>query len=204
MAAPAVLLTLLLLSAASALFVDQIASFVGSLEGTGTLTYTYIGGTNPVTSITFELPAELGGVIIPDAPAGFGSVRVDNNRWVVDVRLNPGESLRINYHLARYLEPGGKTYMAVATTESGETLTTQGSIQVPATGILRILVMIQAATFPVGSLLTEISQPIGVLIWSLIGVAAMALAGETRSAQDLAKETAKKAEESAKKTSKTT
>jgi len=121
-----------------AIFPTQIANGISFLCKCTPPTYPNPEGAEPVTSITFTLPSDVGNAIVWDGvSAGFTSLPSGNTLTVSGGTLPPGQTLTVMYHFTRYVSPGVRTFPVVATTAGGQTSNWTGTLSITESLLLR-------------------------------------------------------------------
>lgn len=128
-------------------FSAWLVEIVSTWAGWGSFTYTYLTGDETIISITYALPLDLAEVMIHEQVAGW-VVNLDGNILsLTGGPLNPGESVTVDYRLARYIRGGARTASVTAMLSGGETFTTESTLQVPEIFLLNFFRLIHLYRF---------------------------------------------------------
>ena len=123
-----------------ALFTGIISPFIGPLEYTGQLTFSYIEGDTPIVKVVFQFNEEIGDrLIVVNAPSPWSWTKGGNSLSMTSGGLAPGDSLVVAVSFNRYVPPGERPFTAVGTTSGGESSTALGTLVVTEMLLLRIL-----------------------------------------------------------------
>lgn len=137
------LLVLGTLLTASAFTADILAPYIGPLEYKGSMGYTYVEGTNPITRITIDSTvAEK--LIVLNPPAGWTYTLTDNILELEGGSLNPGESVTLPVSLGGYIPPDDYPVTSTGYTSGGEAVQASGSLVVSTMVILYALDTVSA------------------------------------------------------------
>jgi len=121
---------------------DQLVYYASTFEGRGTLSYSYMIGEEAVTSIVATLPEDLSEAMVIEDANGWTASLDGNILSLSSGSLTSGESVHIAYRLSRYIPSGVRIYDIEATTETGSTFTTEGSVAIPEMFPMRTLGLI--------------------------------------------------------------
>jgi UDP-2,3-diacylglucosamine pyrophosphatase LpxH len=133
-------LVLLALLSTVALLVNVIAPYIGPLEYTGHLTFSYTEGENPIVNVVFQFNEEIGeSLIVVNAPSPWSWAQGGNILSMSGGSLAPGDSLVVAVSFNRYVPPGDRPFTAVGTTSGGESSTALGVLVVTEMILLKIL-----------------------------------------------------------------
>jgi len=142
--APLGLVVLFAILVALSAFTEHASYWVGFIDGRGTISHAYLVGTEPIASVILELPPDMvGSIAMLTVTPGWNVALEGNTMSVTGGLLYPGQSLTIEYHLTKYVEPGSKQLTAVSYFVSGSTAVTQGIVDVRESIILKILFYVE-------------------------------------------------------------
>ncbi|MFA5364768.1 MAG: hypothetical protein WC325_06250 [Candidatus Bathyarchaeia archaeon] len=116
-----------------------LVDLASSLSGEGTITYSYLQGTNEIVSITYNLPQDVAESITPKQVAGWTANLAGNSLSLTGGTLSPGQSVTVNFGLTEYIASGTRTVTTTSTTSTGATFTTESALQVPEAVLLGLM-----------------------------------------------------------------
>jgi hypothetical protein len=126
------------------------------LGGTGTLSFTYASGTSPITSITLQVPQDLVGIMIIDAPpSGWSLSQTGNTIRLTGGSLSPGGSLSATCTFSKYVAAGTRPMPVTALTLNGESISGVGGVVVQNMWIVYLITLLSDFKLPllIGSIL---------------------------------------------------
>ena len=137
-------------------------------EGRGQLVFDYTSGTSPITSVVFHLPSGLTSAMTIDSTTNsFASTLQGDVLMLSGGSLSPGQSLLVQFHLTRFVQPAAQHFNDTAMDSSGAVIaTSSGTMGVT----LLVLLNIEAAALQILNFFTSYQIPI--LALGGIGVAA--------------------------------
>lgn len=121
------------------LFAGTLVELVSNLTVKVTLTYSYLEGTDPIVSITYNLPQEIADALVPKQPSGWTVNLAGNVLSLTGGTLSPGESVTVDCQLSKYVSGGTRTVTATSTTSTGATNTYQTGLTIPEAFLLGLM-----------------------------------------------------------------
>ena len=134
---PVALLAILTLMA---FFADPLGALIGPLEYTGSLSYTYVEGDNPIVKVVFQFDDEIGKqLIVTNAPPQWSWMQGGNILSMSGGSLQPGDTLVVQISFREFVPPGEKPFQATGITSAGEESIALGVLVVSLMVLLQVL-----------------------------------------------------------------
>ena len=147
-------------------FAGAIANYA-SQWSTGSFVYSYSQGTEPVVSLTLELPQNVANAVNFQCPSGWTADMTDNTLCLAGGTLSPGDSLTVNYKLKEYISGGTSSVTVTSTTSSGTEMVSNIPFVVADTTLLYITGLI--AQYSIWFLILAIIVLIAIIALYIIG-----------------------------------
>jgi hypothetical protein len=143
------LLGILLLAGLAGFLTD----FIGSIDAKGELYFIYEKGDHPILQVEISLPPEIARhMVVNRVSTGWTSHLSGNTLVLTGGKLNQGETLKVDYHITRYVTPGIKELTTKAFDITGKEILGKGTITIKESLLLMIFTFLSTHTLPVAVL----------------------------------------------------
>lgn len=142
-----------LLLTASGFASEALGGYLGPMEYTGYLVFSYPEGENPINNIVFTVDSRIANnLLLVNVPSPWSHSYSGGILTLTGGSLSPGGTVQVAVSLNKYFDEGEYSVSSVGTTTAGESSNSQGTLHVGNLVILRALQMLSDYSLPIAGL----------------------------------------------------